>query len=431
MRRHVFACVDCNNFYVSCERVFAPALARAPVVVLSNNDGCVISRSEEAKALGVLMGAPYFGVRALCEARGVFVFSSNYALYGDMSRRVMETLERFTPEIDLYSIDEAFLDLSQCSKRGLIGDDALTATGREIRSTVRRWTGIPVSVGIAPTKTLAKLGANIAKHSTKAEGVVNLLDARHVDYALGRTSVRDVWNIGARLAKRLRDAGINTALQLRDADERVLSRRLSVAVGRTILELRGVSCLPLVVCKPTRKSIICSRSFGRPVETLAELNEAVAFHVSRAAEKLRRDSLAAAVLVVFVSTGRYSDERYDNSAVLSLGVATNFTPELIRHARRGVERIYREGLRYKKAGVMLFGLSRANAAQGGLFDTVDRARAARLMQTLDRINARMGAETLRYAAAGLKREWRMLCERRSPCYTTSWDELLPVPSRRE
>jgi DNA polymerase V len=197
------------------------------------------------------------------------------------------------------------------------------------------------------------------------------------------------------------------------------------------LELRGVSCIPLEVCKPTRKSVVCSRSFGRAVETLAELKESVAFHVSRAAEKLRRDGLAASVLVVFVSTGRFGAEPYTNSAVLTLPVPTNFTPELIRHARRGVERVYREGSRYKKAGVMLFGLARAASAQGGLFETVDRARAERLMRTLDHVNARMGAETLRYAATGLKRDWRMICERRSPCYTTRWDELLLLGASRE
>ncbi|MFL6229139.1 MAG: Y-family DNA polymerase [Pyrinomonadaceae bacterium] len=425
MRRQVFACADCNNFYVSCERVFNPWLTREPVVVLSNNDGCVISRSEEAKALGIPMGAPFFRVRALCEREGVAVFSSNYALYGDMSRRVMETLERFTPELDLYSIDEAFLDLSP------LKDDALVEAGREMRSTVLRWTGIPVSVGIAPTKTLAKLGSTIAKHSKKAAGVVSLQNAHHAEYALARTPTRDVWNVGARLAKRLKDSGIETALQLRDADERVLSRRISVAVGRIVLELRGVSCLPLTVCRPARKSVICSRSFGRAVEALAELEEAVAFHVSRAAEKLRRDCLTASVLVVFISTGRCGEEPYHNSAVLSLGTATSFTPELIRAARGGVARIYRAGLRYKKAGVMLLGLARASAAQGGLFDRVDRARADRLMRTLDEVNARMGAETLRYAAAGLRRDWRMLCERRSPSYTTNWDELLLVHPPRK
>lgn len=418
MRRQVFACVDCNNFYASCERVFAPRLARRPVVVLSNNDGCIISRSEEAKALGVGMGAPYFRVRALCESEGVAVFSSNYALYGDMSRRVMETLSRFTPELDLYSIDEAFLNLSQHDEA------SLADTGREIRSTVLRWTGIPVSVGIAGTKTLAKLGATIAKHSPKAGGVVALLDPRHADRALARTPAGDVWNIGPRTRRRLEAMGIETALQLSGLDERRLPRGMSVAVGRTVLELRGVSCLPLSLCQPARKSVVCSRSFGRTVETLGELREAIACYVSRAAEKLRRDKLAATVLVVFASTSRHGEEpHYDNSVTLTLPAATNFTPELIGHARRGAERIYREGFRFKKAGVMLFGLVDAPTAQRGLFDAVDRERMDRVMCAVDGINGRMGAETLRFAATGFKRGWRMLCERRSPRYTTSWDEL--------
>ncbi len=213
MRRQVFACVDCNNFYVSCERVFDPRLAREPVVVLSNNDGCVISRSEEAKALGVPMGAPFFKVRALCEARGVRVFSSNYELYGDLSRRVMETLREFTHEVDIYSIDEAFLRLPDATA------EALNATAREIRATVLRWTGVPVSVGVAETKTLAKLGATLAKRSAKAAGVVALLDPRHATSALARASARDVWNVGPRTANRLAESGIYTARELRDADE--------------------------------------------------------------------------------------------------------------------------------------------------------------------------------------------------------------------
>jgi DNA polymerase V len=399
MRASAFACVDCNNFYVSCERVFDPRLARRAVVVLSNNDGCVISRSQEAKAHGIPMGAPFFSVRALCEREGVAVFSSNYELYGDLSGRVMETLAQFAPHVDIYSIDEAFLNLSHLS------DEELTAKGREMRATIRRWTGIPVSVGIAPTKTLAKLGATIAKRSTKAAGVVALLEARHVDYALARTPVRDVWNVGPRIAGRLASVGINTARELRDADKDLLPRRTRLAVERTILELRGTSCIPLVVCQPTRKSVICSRSFGRRVETLAELREAIAYHTSRAAEKLRRAHLAATVIVVFVSTDRFREEsHYRNSTTLNLNVATDFTPELIRHARRGVERIYRAGFRYKKAGVMLLALVPASPAQSGMFDAVDRARAGRLMRAVDDVNRRMGAETLRFAASGIARD---------------------------
>ena len=421
MPRHVFACVDCNNFYVSCERVFDPRLARRPVVVLSNNDGCVISRSEEAKALGVRMGAPYFRVRSLCEREGVAVLSSNYALYGDVSRRVMETLAGFSPGLELYSIDEAFLNLSH------LAGDALTELAREMRARVARWTGVPVSVGVAPTKTLAKLAATVAKRSAKSRGVVNLLDERHAASALERTAVGDVWNVGPSLARRLIGAGVETAAQLRAADERAWRRRGGVAVGRIIMELRGVSCLPLALARPARKSAVCSRSFGRPVESLAELREAVATYASRAAEKIRRERLAAGALAVFVSTGRFGGApQYINNAVIALPVATNYTPELIAGARRGVERIYREGFRYKKAGVMLLDLVPAAPAQGAMFDGVERGRAERLMRAVDSVNARMGAETLRFAASGFAREWEMLRGRRSPRYTTCWDELLKV-----
>ncbi|MCA1631428.1 MAG: Y-family DNA polymerase [Acidobacteria bacterium] len=423
MRRHVFACVDCNNFYVSCERVFDAKLSRRAVVVLSNNDGCVISRSEEAKALGVRMGAPYFRVRALCEREGVAVLSSNYALYGDLSRRVMETLAEFTPELDPYSIDEAFLNLSH------LEGDSLAELAREVRARVLRWTGVPVAVGVAPTKTLAKLGATLAKRSAKARGVVNLLDARHADSALARTAVGDVWNVGPRLARRLTGAGIETAAQLRGADARAWRRRTSVALERVIMELRGVSCLPLSLCQPARKSAVCSRSFGRPVESLAELREAVAYYATRAAEKIRRAGLAAGALVVFVSTSRFGGEpQYSNSAALPLGVPSSFTPELIRCARLGLGRIFRDGLRYKKAGVMLLDLAPAAPAQVGMFDEVDRGRAERLMRVVDAVNARMGAETLRFAASGYGREWKMLREHCSPRYTTNWDELLLLRS---
>ncbi len=420
MSSQVFACVDCNNFYVSCERVFDAKLARAPVVVLSNNDGCVISRSEEAKALGVPMGAPFFEVRALCERERVRVFSSNYELYGDLSRRVMETLRVFADDVDIYSIDEAFLRLPHGASA-----QTLDASAREMRATVLRWTGIPVSVGIAATKTLAKLGATLAKRSAKAGGVVVLLEPRHVDCALARSAARDVWNVGPRTAKRLADAGVNTARELRDVNIDALPRRAALAVRRTVLELRGTSCIPLVAARPDRKSVVCSRSFGRAVESLAELREAVAFHASRAAEKLRRSRLAASVVVVFVSSARSgAGPHYSNSSLLGLSAATDFTPELIAHASRGVGRIYRPGVRYKKAGVMLLGLVPASPAQGVMFDTIDRERGRRLMRAVDSVNERMGAETLRFAAAGTERGWEMLRERRSPRYTTNWDELL-------
>ena len=417
-----FALVDCNNFYVSCERVFNPKLLARPVVVLSNNDGCVISRSEEAKALGIRMGAPLFEVRDIVEAHGVEVFSSNYMLYGDMSRRMMETLHDCERDVETYSIDEAFVELTEASASDL------QRKGRALRDKLGKWTGIPASVGIARTKTLAKLAAHIAKKSVRAAGVVNLADARCVREALVRSRVEDVWGIGPRRARTLKALGIESALDLSLTDERRIRRLLGTGGARIVQELRGLSCISLEAGGPQpKKSITVSRSFGRPIESLAQLSEAVAFYVSKAAEKLRRERLAARVLVVFMLTNRFRPETFHSaSTLLNLPVPTDLTPELIEHARRGVERAYREGCRYKKAGVMLCDLVPASPVQSGLFDGRDRQRAQRTMRVLDEVNARLGEGTLRYASTGFKHDWRTLFEMRSPRYTTCWNELLTL-----
>jgi len=427
-RRNIFALVDCNNFYVSCERVFDPKLTGRVVVVLSNNDGCIISRSAEAKAAGVKMGAPLFQAQALLDAHDAAIFSSNYALYGDMSRRVAETLEAFTPEVELYSIDEAFLNLDGCSGGG--GAESLSDTGRKIRATVERWTGIPVCIGIAETKTLAKVAVAVAKHSQKARGVVNLVDPTYLKQALERVKVEDVWGIGPNYARRLKAAGIKTALDLRATDVPLWRRRASVMLERVIYELRGVSCLPLELCPPPRRSLTVSRSFGAPVESLADLREAVAFYATRAGEKLRRRNLVANALVVFLSTNRFADAPvYAPSATVSLPCATSYTADLIRCAHHALDKIYSAGHRFKKAGVMLVGLVPAAPVQQSMF--VSTERADRLMHALDRINARMGSHTLRYGALGLKQRgrWQALCDRRSPRFTTRWDELLTLNLR--
>lgn len=413
-----FALIDCDNFYVSCERVFDPKLLRRPVVVLSNNDGCIISRSDEAKALGIRMGAPAFEMRAILEAHSVEVLSSNYALYGDMSGRVVNALQMWSPEVEVYSIDEAFLGLPHQPASNL------TETGRDIARTVGKWTGLPVSVGIAPTKTLAKLAVHLAKKSVKAHGLVNLVDSLYVEQALGRVPVEEVWGIGRQRAQRLRAAGIDTALDLRGTDASQVRRWLGVAAARIIYELRGESCLPLETCPRPKKSITSSRSFGRPIESLAELREAVAFHVTRAAEKLRRERLAACVMVVFVMTNRFEPASFFSGSVTAdLPVPTDLTPELIGYAREAVGQAYRPGMQFRKAGVLLTDLVSVSPAQAGLFDQVDRERAHRVMRAVDEINALMGRDTLRYAASGLKQNWQMRRERRSPRYTTCWSEL--------
>lgn len=414
----VFALVDCNNFYASCERLFQPKLAGQPIVVLSNNDGCVVARSNEAKALGIAMGVPEFQIRPLLLAHHVRVFSSNYRLYGDLSQRVMETLEQFSPDLEIYSIDEAFLSLTGFERGNL------TDYGRAIRKTVKQWTGIPVSVGIAETKTLAKLANRIAKRTPDTDGVFNLLACPDRDALLGRVAVEDVWGIGPNYARLLTQQGITTALQLRQADEHWIRRHLGVVGLRVVAELRGHSCLDLEACPAPKQGITCSRSFGRSVCTLEEMEEAVSSYVTRAAEKLRREGLAATVLTVFVMTNAFTDEpQYRNSVTCELPVGTDTTSELIRAALRGLRTIYRDGYRYKKAGVMCTALVPAGQVQPDLFDQQDRPKSKRLMAALDAINDRWGAGTLQYAASGLSKPWKTQFQHCSPAYTTDWAAL--------
>ena len=418
--KSVFALVDCNNFYVSCERVFNPELEGKPVVVLSNNDACIIARSEEAKALGIAMGVPEFQARDLLKRHAVRVYSSNYALYGDMSARVMAALGQFTSDVEIYSIDEAFLDLS-----GFRNID-LAAYGREIRTAVKQWTGLGVSVGIGSTKTLAKIAGRIAKHSEKAAGVLSLVGSAYLAEALRRTAVGDVWGIGSSFAGTLRRNGIETALQLRDADDAWIRNRLGIVGLRTVWELRGISCLPMELAPPPKKGITVSRSFGQVVETLHEMYEAVAAFTSRAAEKLRGERLAAGVLTVFLMTDRFRDKHYVKSTSIELDVATDDTRELIEQALRGAGRLFQGGVRYKKAGVMLTELVAADQVQRHLFTSRDECPSKTLMQTLDRINASMGSGTVRYAAAGINPHWQFKSESRSQRFTTHWDDLTTV-----
>jgi len=413
----MLALADCNSFYASCERVFDPRLWDRPVVVLSNNDGCVVTRSAEAKALGIAVGVPYFQIRDLVKRHGIVVRSSNYTLYGDLSSRVMAVLGRFTPRMEVYSIDEAFLDLDGMPL------DRLMDYGREIRHTVLRWTGIPVSVGIAPTKTLAKVANHLAKQAPAAGGVWSLADSREQMAVLTRLDVQDIWGIGARLAMRLKRAGIATALNLREADPNRVRRVVGVVGERTALELRGLPCIGLEETPPPAKSIVRSRSFGRPVERREELEEAVATHATRAAEKLRLHRRVASALSVFVATSRFRGTPYANLATLPLDPPTDDTARLIHAALAALRPIFREGLAYQKAGVMLGELGPRAGLTESLFDQYDCGRSERLMAVLDDVNHRLGPDTLRYAASGMERSWHMRREHASPHYTTRWDEL--------
>lgn len=414
----IFALVDCNNFYASCERVFNPKLRSKPVVVLSNNDGCIVARSNEAKALGIGMGVPEFQVRPFLRAHDVQVLSSNYALYGDMSQRVMETLERFCPDLELYSIDEAFLSLSGFTSRNL------TEYGQTIRATVKRWTGIPVSVGIAETKALAKIANRVAKRTPDTDGVFDLLACPDRDALLNRIPVQDVWGIGPNHARFLQQHGITTALQLRHTNDQFIRKHMGVVGLRLVMELRGVSCLALDQCPAPKQGITCSRAFGKSVTTLTEMEEAVSSYTARAAEKLRAEKLAVTSMTVFLKTNEFKDTpQYSNALTLTLPVATDTTPELIRAALQGIRRIYREGYLYKKAGVMFTGLVPASQVQTDLFDSRDRVRSKRLMAALDAVNDRFGSGTLHYASSGFAKAWKTQFHRRSPAYTTDWKEL--------
>ena len=408
-----------DNFYVSCERVFQPSLEGRPVVVLSNNDGCVIARSDEAKALGFAMGDPYHLNKEKLTGHDVAVFSSNYALYGDMSRRVMDTLGTFTPEIELYSIDEAFLNLAGLERRGLTGYAHL------IRTTVKRDTGIPVSIGIGPTKTLAKIANHLAKARPETGGVFDLTKV-DVDHALASIEVREVWGVGPRWANWLEEQGIATALDLKRSDPKAIRRKMTVVGERLVHELNGRPCLSLELVEPPRQGLTVSRSFGQTLTALQPIKEALVQFVGRAAEKLRRQNLMAGQVLVFVTTNRFSATQpfYANSATVKLPYPTDFTPDLVEAAVQLLERLYRPGFHYQKCGVMLLDLLPATQVQADLFDTRDRAREAWLMRALDSLNADHGARTVRVGNNGGKRPaWAMRQAFRSPRYTTNWREL--------
>ena len=410
------ALVDCNNFYASCERVFNPRLIGRPVVVLSNNDGCVIARSEEAKALGIAMGTPAFKNEETFKRNGVEVMSSNYALYGDMSSRVMSVMRSQVPGMEIYSIDEAFLVL----------DDAHGEVfARELRARVRQWTGIPVSVGIASTKTLAKLANRVAKKTPELNGAFDLTAAGNPDEVLGRVNCADIWGIGKQLAAKLAHGGILTAKDLKLADMAWVRRELGGVGERFARELNGVSCLELDEMPPSKKGIASAKSFGRPVESLAELEEALATYTTHVAEKLREGRLLASNVQVFVTTNPFNaTPQYNASAQTTLLCPSNHTSDLIAAARSLLRGIYRPGHLYKKTGVFVTELVPEESVQLSLFDEPQNASPRKALQdAVDQLNTRFGKDTIRYGAMGTRQAWGMRQERKSRGFTTQWGEL--------
>ncbi len=418
----MIALVDCNNFYASCERVFNPKMEGKPVVVLSNNDGCVIARSNEAKEIGVPMGAPAFEYEKIFEQNNVQVFSSNYALYGDLSDRVMKVLSRFTPNIEMYSIDEAFLDLSNFPYHDLEKYCA------NIRRTVIQETGIPVSIGAAATKTLAKVANRYAKKRKREIGVHILNLQEEINHALTATDIADVWGVGGQYAKLLKGTGIRTAFEFTLLQEEWVRKNMYVTGLKTLLELRGVPCYSLEQVPRAKQGICTSRSFGTLVTDYTTLQESVATFASRCSEKLRKQHSVAAMLQVFVHTNpfREQDPQYFNSKSVILSTPTNVSYDMAKAAITGLKMIYRNGYNYKKAGVMVTGITPEQSVQLSMFEHPKFAKNKSVMQSVDRINKIMGRDKVRLTAMGFDRTWKLRQEKKSPCYTTRWSDLLTI-----
>ena len=394
------ALVDCNSFYVSCERLFNPKIRKKPVVVLSNNDGCIISRSNEAKALGIKMGEPYFKAKNIIIKNDVQVFSSNYSLYGDLSRRVMRTLKRFNSQIEVYSIDEAFMDLSNFS------DENIERVGKEIRETVLQWTGIPTSIGIAKTKTLSKIANHIAKK--KQSGVTSLIGIENLDPILEKVEINDIWGVGRQLTKFYQKNGIYNAKQLKNKSNTWIKKCSNVLSSRTAMELRGIPCINLETTQTKRKSCVVSRSFGKRIDSFQELKEAVSNYCLNASEKIRSESLVAKAITVFVRTSPFQRDYgyYSNSKTIDFPIATNNSIETVKTAVAILESIFRNGYRYQKAGVMLTGL-REDDGRKNLFSSEKDEKINSLMRSIDSTNHRYGRSTLSLASAGVHKKWNM------------------------
>lgn len=417
----MFALCDCNNFFVSCERVFNPSLNGKAVVVLSNNDGCVIARSNEAKALGIKMGQPFYQLRELTEQHQVTALSSNFALYGDMSRRVMNTLKQFAPTIEVYSIDEAFLYF------GGMDEAALKEVGAHITQTVRKHTGIPVSIGIAPTKTLAKVAAKLCKQYPALKGSCVMHRPQDIEKVLRAFPVGDVWGIGRRYAKMLKGLEIHTAWQFTQQPEEWVQNKMRIVGVRTWQELHGTPRIKLETARADKQQICTSRSFAKELTDYEDLHASITAFTSISAEKLRKQQSACGQILVFIYTNRFRDDMPQayESKVIRFETPTDSTLELADYATQALQAIYKKGLGYKKAGVILGEIQPKSLLQKNLFDTTDREKHTRLMAVVDTINQSEGRNTLILAAQGFD-ALKMNRNHLSPSYTTSWDDILKV-----
>lgn len=414
------ALIDVNNFYASCERVFNPKLEGRPVVVLSNNDGCAIARNAQAKALGIKMGEPWFKLRDQARKHGIVALSSNYALYADMSNRVMRIISQFAPLQEIYSIDESFLDLTGIPSRHL-------DIAQEMRGRIRQWTGLPVCVGIGPSKTLAKLANHTAKKGLVPDGVCdfNTFKEQQLDALIGGIEVGEVWGIGRRLVPRLADLGIHTALDLKHADPEHMRQQFSVVMEKTVRELNGTACIELEEVSPPKQQIVSSRSFGYRVRDLQSLSEAISLYATRACEKLRKQDGYASLISVFIHTSPHGDgPKYSASKAVPLPAPTNDTRRMVNAANWALKRIYKPGYEYLKAGVMLGDIVPAGGQQQDLFSIQAPDKSVRLMEALDSVNKRWGKNAVRTAAQGYNKPWAMKQDNLSQGFTTRWEEIL-------
>ncbi len=407
------ALVDCNSFYVSCEILFKPSLIRKPVIVLSSNDGCIISRSNEAKALGIKMGDPYFKAKEIIKKNNVHVFSSNYSLYGDMSRRIMKTLKYFGTEIEVYSIDEAFLDLTG------ISDELVELFGKKIRNTILEWTGIPTSIGIASTKTLSKVANHIAKK--EKSGVVSLINTKDIDIILEKININDVWGVGRQLTKFYITNNISNAKQLKNISNTWIKKSSNVLSSRTAMELRGISCISLETHQTKRKSCCVSRSFGKKVEKFQDLRESITTHCLNAAEKIRSESLLAKSITILIRTSPFQNKEiyYSNSKTIDFPIATDNSIEIVKTALIGLKSIFKEGFQYQKSGITLSGLSSPENNKN-LFSSIKKDKIKNLMHSIDYTNYRYGRSTLSLADAGLNKKWKVKREHSSKIDTADF-----------
>jgi DNA polymerase V len=426
--KNVFALIDCNNFYASCERLFNPLLENKPVIVLSNNDGCCVARSNEAKKLGIKMGEPFFKIKDLIEKNNVNVFSSNYELYGDISNRVVNTLFTFSPDVEVYSIDEAFVNLKNLA----VSD--YRNTGKQIREKILSWTGIPVSVGISPTKTLSKVANEFVKKNKSLNGVLSLIDysEEEIDNLLRELDVSDVWGIGRQYSKKLKEDGINTAYDFKYSNPKYIQKIMTIGGIKTQQELKGISCIPIEYEIPDKKGICTSRSFGKNVATFNELKEAISTYTTTASEKLRLQNSKCFRITVFIRTNpfRINDKQYSNSCSYNFQEATQYTPDLIKAGISLLNKIYKPDYYYQKAGILLTEIIPQGKKQESLFNLdhlqYKNPKKDLVIQKVDEINSLFGNNTLIFGSSGIKKEWKIKSEKRSDRYTTCFKEILTI-----